>query len=244
MIKSFYMENLRETLRNLIYGAIGIICTFLVLRVIFDIAQPGDTSFLTVLINSISDIFIYPFKGIINITNINLVTINTGAVIGLGVYSIGGYLVAKIITGFMYDNLYDITQNFVDGFFKVFEFIVGLRILFEVFAVLPSLTSSAFVDTIFSWSEWTQSLLFRIPFGDGYINLSAIAWFIILIILDVFSGRYLAKVLGGTVVIASASTSVISKSRFKLPSFRKPAEKIETTENTPVYVDISNPPKA
>jgi len=237
------MENFRETLKNLIYGAIGIISAFLVIRIIFDIAQSTDTSFLSVFINGVSDIFIYPFKGIISITNPSLQGINTGAVIGLGVYSIGGYLIAKIVTGFMYDNLYDITQNFVDGFFKVFEFIVGLRILFEVFAVLPSLTSSAFVDTIFSWSEWTQSLLFRVPFGSGYINLSAIVWFIILIILDVFSGRYLAKVLGGTVVIATASTSMIGKSRFKLPSFRKPATQSEEPNSKPVYVDLNNPPK-
>ncbi len=237
------MENLRETLRNLIYGAIGIISTFLVLRIILDIAQTTDNSFLTGFINGVSDIFIYSFKDIIRITNTALVNINTGAIIGLGVYTIGGYLIAKIITGFMYDNLYDITQNFVDGFFKVFEFIVGLRILFEVFAVLPALSTSMFVDTIFSWSEWTQSLLFRISFGDGYINLSAIVWLIILIILDVFSGRYLAKVLGGTVVIASASTSVIAKSRFKLPSFRKPVVPVQE-ENKPVYIDLSNPPKA
>lgn len=236
------MESIRESLRNLIYGAVGLISTFLVLRLIIDLAGSTDTTFITNVINAISDIFIYPFKGIINISTPALENLNTGAVVGLGVYSISGYLIAKIITGFLYDNLYDITQNFVDGFFKVFEFIVGLRILFEIFGVLPSMTSSAFVDSIFYWSDWTQSILFRIPFGDGYIDLSAIVWLAILIVLDIFSGRYLAKVLGGTVVIASASTNLIPKSKFKLPSFRK---KIETnnSEQKTVYVDVPLPPK-
>lgn len=240
------MENIRETLRNLIYAAIGLISSFLVLKIIFDIGQIGNDSFLTNIITSISDVFIYPFKGIIVINNPSLKTLNIDAAIALGVYTVGGYLVAKVITGFLYDNLYDITQNFVDGFFKIFEFIVGLRILFELFAVLPSLSSSAFVDTIFSWSEWTQSLLFRIPFGSGYINLSALVWLAILVILDVFSGRYLAKVLGGTVVIATASTSVL-KPRFKFPSFRKQTpdenEVYQSVEQKPVHIDLSQPPK-
>lgn len=238
------MENLRETLRNLIYGAIGLISTFLVLKIIFDVAEVKANSPLTTVINSISDVFIYPFRGIIVINNPSLSTLNVDAAIALLVYTVGGYLVSKILTGFLYDNLYDITQNFVDGFFKVFEFIVGLRILFEIFAVLPSLRSSAFVDAVFNWSEWTQSLLFRIPFGDGYINLSALVWLGILIVLDIFSGRYLAKVLGGTVVIAAASTNVIKTSRFKLPSFRKPREESsEISSPKEVYIDVSQPPK-
>lgn len=236
------MENLRETLRNLIYGAIGLISTFLVIKIILDVAEVTGSSAITSIVNAITDIFIYPFRGIIVINNPMLSTLNLDAAIALLVYTVGGYLISKILTGFLYDNLYDITQNFVDGFFKVFEFIVGLRILFEVFAVLPSLRSSAFVDAVFNWSEWTQSLLFRIPFGSGYINLSALVWLGILIVLDIFSGRYLAKVLGGTVVIAAASTSVIKTSKFKLPSFRKP--QVVTEENTPkeVYIDISQPP--
>src|SRR5690606_33198331 len=121
------MENLRETLRNLIYGAIGLISTFLVLKIIFDVAEVKANSPLTTVINSISDVFIYPFRGIIVINNPSLSTLNVDAAIALLVYTVGGYLVSKILTGFLYDNLYDITQNFVDGFFKVFEFIVGLR---------------------------------------------------------------------------------------------------------------------
>jgi len=240
------MENIREILRNLIYGAIGLISTFLVLKIIFDIAQVGNDSFLVNAITAISDVFTYPFKEIIVIKNPSLQNINVAAVIALGVYSVGGYLVSKIITGFLYDNLYDITQNFVDGFFKVFEFIVGLRILFEFFAVLPSLNSSAFVDAIFNWSEWTQGLLFRIPFGDGYINFSSLVWLGILIVLDVFSGRYLAKVLGGTVVIASASTNII-KPRFKFLSFRKQypdqEESLAPTQQKEIRIDLSEPPK-
>lgn len=237
------MENLRETLRNLIFGAVGLIVFTLFLRIIFDIAQVENDFFLRNPINLISDFFAYPFKGIIVINNPNLTLLNTDAAVSLGIYIVLGYLIAKVVTGFMYDTLYDITQNFVDGVFKIAEFIVILRILFQLFGVLPSLRSSAFVDSVFSWTEWTQTLLFRVPFGTGYIDLSAIVWLLILIVLDIFSGRYLAKVLGGTVVIASASTNIIKAPRFKFPTFKRPSNNVtESVENKPKEVYIDLPP--
>lgn len=237
------MENLRETLRNLIFGAVGLIVFILFLRIIFDIAQIENDFFLRNPINLISDFFAYPFKGIIVINNPNLTLLNTDAAVSLGIYIVLGYLIAKVVTGFMYDTLYDITQNFVDGVFKIAEFIVILRILFQLFGVLPSLRSSAFVDSVFSWTEWTQTLLFRVPFGTGYIDLSAIVWLLILIVLDIFSGRYLAKVLGGTVVIASASTNIIKAPRFKFPTFKRPSNNVtESVENKPKEVYIDLPP--
>ncbi len=237
------MENLRETLRNLIFGAVGLIVFILFLRIIFDIAQVENDFFLRNPINLVSDFFAYPFKGIIVINNPSLALLNTDAAVSLGIYIVLGYLIAKVVTGFMYDTLYDITQNFVDGVFKIAEFIVILRILFQLFGVLPSLRSSAFVDSVFSWTEWTQTLLFRIPFGTGYIDLSAIVWLLILIVLDIFSGRYLAKVLGGTVVIASASTNIIKAPRFKFPTFKRSSNNVtESVETKPKEVYIDLPP--
>jgi hypothetical protein len=240
------MENLRETIRNLIYLAIGFINTFLVLKITIDIAQITEQSFVVNLINSISGIFDSPFRNIIEIKNPALSAINTAALIGVGVYSVTGFLLAKIITGFLYDNLEDIVQNFVDGLFKIFEFIVILRILFELFAVLPATRSSEFVTTIFGLSEWTQSLLFRLPFGDGYINLSAIIWLLVLIFFDVISERYLAKLLGSTAVIATASGSALPK--FKLSKFfRKNVDESEVStvivekSTKTKYVDVSKP---
>lgn len=237
------MENLRETLRNLIFGAVGLIVFILFLRIIFDIAQVENDFFLRNPINLVSDFFAYPFKGIIVINNPSLALLNTDVAVSLGIYIVLGYLTAKVVTGFMYDTLYDITQNFVDGVFKIAEFIVILRILFQLFGVLPSLRSSAFVDSVFSWTEWTQTLLFRIPFGTGYIDLSAIVWLLILIVLDIFSGRYLAKVLGGTVVIASASTNIIKARRFKFPTFKRSSNNVtESVETKPKEVYIDLPP--
>lgn len=214
------MERTRETIRNIIYTGVGLVISLLFLRLLFAVAGLNNAFFVD-LVNGASDIFLYPFRNIVINTTAIVPALDFNIVIAIGIYIGLAYLLSKIITGILGDSLYDITQELVDSFFKVMEFIVGLRILFEVFAIIPGLRDSAFVDGIFFWSEWTQSLLFRIPLGDGFINLSAIVWLGILIILDIFSGRYLARILGGTVVVASASTSVIRKTRFNLPSFKR-----------------------
>lgn len=238
------MEGTRNLIRNIIYGAVGLISAVLILRIIFDLAQAGNNVFLKQTIVVVSDFFSYPFRSIINVSSSALVNLNADAVVSLLIYIVLGYLITKVVTGFLYDTLYDIVQNFVDGIFKILEFIIILRIIFQLFAVLPTLSSSAFVDAVYSWTNWTQSLLFRIPFGSGYIDLSALLWLGIIIIFDIFSGRYLAKVLGGTVVIASASTNALKFPKIKLPSLKRQSGIHKTSEeNKPKEVYIDLPPQ-
>ncbi|MBE2256308.1 MAG: hypothetical protein IAE65_08915 [Ignavibacteria bacterium] len=245
-----YMENVRDSIRNVVLLVTSVIALALVLRVIFDMAELQPTSSIISVIHSVSDFLIAPFKDIVRINNPTFATLNTDAFFALGVYIVGASLVGKVITGFLYDNLHDIVQNFVDGLFKIVEVIITLRILFEIFAILPAFRQSAFVDSIFSWSEWTQTLLFKLPLGEGYINLSAIVWLAIIILLDVISERYLEKLLGGAVVVTVATTKVIKAPRFRL--FRRSSSdsisvRIDnpSSEDKPkeVYIDVP-PPKA
>lgn len=189
------MDEIRSRVRAFIFGVTAVIVAILVFRIGLDL-MGGDASvpFLKVLFD-VSDFFINPFYGLIDL-NVGGVTssLNFNAMLALGIYIISAVILVEIITGFLYDNLEDIIQNIVDGLFKLVEFVLFLRIVFELFALTSREVLPGFVNFVFGLTNWTQGFLFDIRVGDGSIDLGAIVILVLVILLDIASGRMVRSI--------------------------------------------------
>lgn len=180
------MNEIRSRVRAIIFGITGIIVAFLIFRIGLDLIGASTTNAFVKIIFDISNYFITPFIGLIEVQVSGIPSrLNFDAILALGVYVTFAIIFAEIVTAFLYDNVEDILQNIVDGIFKFLEFILFLRIIFELFALTSRAVLPQFVNTIYSLTNWTRGILFDIKIGEGFLDLSAVIVLIIIVTLDI-----------------------------------------------------------
>lgn len=180
------MNEIRSRVRAIIFGITGIIVAFLIFRIGLDLIGASTTNAFVKIIFDISNYFITPFIGLIEVQVSGIPSrLNFDAILALGVYVTFAIIFAEIVTAFLYDNAEDILQNIVDGIFKFLEFILFLRIIFELFALTSRAVLPQFVNTIYSLTNWTKGILFDIKIGEGFLDLSAVIVLIIIVTLDI-----------------------------------------------------------
>ncbi len=185
----------RVKIKVIILGITGFIIAILVLGALLNVLGMPKTDFPSSLIQGVGNIFILPFKGLLSLpTQGKFDVISADAIIACIMYALGGLILVEFITSFLPRNPGDIIQDLIDAVFKVIEFILVLRIVFELFNILNGQGSSPFVQTIYGLTDWTQLVSFRVQFFGGNINLLAIVALVIVAIIDSLTESFLISI--------------------------------------------------
>lgn len=185
--------DLRVRVRGLILAIAGAIIAVIAIRVGLDLLGASKDNVVVNFIVNLSNFFITPFNGLVELPDtVGLKFINTDAIIAAIVYGLGAIAISEIITGFMYENVEDIIQNIVDGLFKVVEFLLLIRIVFQLFGIFNIPTAPQFVHSIYGLTDWSQGIISATPpFLSGKIDISAMIALAIIVILDLLAERFL-----------------------------------------------------
>lgn len=188
--------DIRTKIRAVILTSVGVIVALLFLRVALDLISASENNILVGLINSITDFFSSPFKNVIEIPeDTGIDNLNVDALVAALVYVLGGIALSEIVTAFVYEKFEDIFQNFVDGLFKILEFLILLRIVFYFFDIgLNRSIAPSFIKLVYDLTEWTQSTGLGITFLDEYLDWNAIIILIIIVVLDLLAERFLDSI--------------------------------------------------
>lgn len=188
--------DIRTKIRAVILTSVGVIVALLFLRVALDLISASENNILVGLINSITDFFSSPFKNVIEIPeDTGIDNLNVDALVAALVYVLGGIALSEIVTAFVYEKFEDIFQNFVDGLFKILEFLILLRIVFYFFDIgLNRSIAPSFIKLVYDLTEWTQSTGLGITFLDEYLDWNAIVILIIIVVLDLLAERFLDSI--------------------------------------------------
>lgn len=201
------LADIRGRIRAIIFLIVSIIVLFFVLRILvqyFDLENNGIFTF----IYSISDIFLSPFKGLVNIPVEGILQkINFDCIVGLTIYSLFSIALSELITSFFFDNVKDIFQNFLDALYKFVEAFLFLRIVLELFGIGLTNNTPAIISLIYTTTEWSQGNLFEINFLNGRIDLSAILVLAIIILMDIYTERVVDRL----ILIFGGSNKFLSK---------------------------------
>lgn len=173
------MRDLRIKVRAIILSITGFIAALLVIRIFLDIIDASSANSLVELIRDITDFFIEPFKGIVT-TNIES-NMNWDAFVALLMIVLIGILISEIVTAFLYERVSDIIQNVVDTIFKVIEFFIFLRLIFDFFRIE---NTNGFINTVYSLTDWTRGIT-DATFLNGRLYWSTLIVLIIVAFLDV-----------------------------------------------------------
>jgi len=185
---------LRSKVRAIVLSCTGFIVFLIILRFFFDFLVVNRNNFLISFIYSITDLLISPFKGLIliqlQIPSSNVV--NFDALFSIVFYIVIGIAASEVITAFLYEKLQDVIINFIDGIFKFIEFFILLRIILNVFRYASAQTVPGIMASIMNVTNWTSGILPDIPVpGLGFIDLSALCILVVIVIIDVFSEKFL-----------------------------------------------------
>lgn len=206
------MADVRYRLRAIILGIAGIISAVLVLRILVQMLGGSTGNILISALYSVSNFFISPFANSVAIPAGTLPGINIDALVAIGIYIFIGIALSEILTAFLYDNATDIIQNFVDGIFKVIEILLFIRIILDLFSLYDRVNAPAFIQSILSLTDWTQGIIQGIPVLNGVLNLSAIIALIIVVVIDIFTERFLASILDGAGRVTKTVTRTTTSS--------------------------------
>ncbi len=226
------MKELRTQFRAIVFGITGIIVAFLLFRVGVDLIGASTSNPLVGFIHTVSNFFISPFAGIIVLPIGTFSNLNVDALLSAGIYILAAIAFTEIVTAFMQDTLEEIIQNVVDAIFKFVEFLLILRIVFELFGVLDNASSPAFVRAVYGLTGWSQGVLFRIGFGNGFVDFSAIICLVIVAVLDLLCERFLASLFKQ---VTKLTETVRVKREFRSPP-PPSATRVESTINHAPYM--------
>ncbi len=188
--------DIRTKIRAVILTSVGVIVALLFLRVALDLISASDNNILVGLINSITDFFASPFKNVIEIPeDTGIDNLNVDALVAALVYVLCGIALSEIVTAFVYEKVEDIFQNFVDGLFKILEFLILLRIVFYFFDIgLNRSIAPSFIKIVYDLTDWTQSTGLGITFLKDYLDWNAIVILTIIVVLDLLAERFLDSI--------------------------------------------------
>lgn len=177
--------DLRKRVRALILGITGFIIALIFMRVVIDFLDPGADSGFADLIIEITDLFISPMEGLIELSTASEIDqLNVTALLAIFIYFVTGLVLAEIITAFIYDNVNDVILNFVDGLFKLLEFLIFLRIIFDLLQVNQKV---GMVKTIYSMTNWAEGAVVDLKILDDRLDISIVLILIFIVILDIVS---------------------------------------------------------
>ncbi|MFS8130510.1 MAG: hypothetical protein ACMG57_00880 [Candidatus Dojkabacteria bacterium] len=205
------MEDLRYRVRAIILGIAGFISAILVIRILVQMLGGNGSNILIGALYAVSNLFIAPFVGAVNVPAGTLPGINIDALVAIGIYIFVAIALSEIITSFLYDNTTDIIQNFVDGIFKVVEILLFIRIFLDLFNFYDRVNAPGFIKAILALTDWTQGIIQGVPILNGVLNISAIIALIIIVVIDIFTERFLAGILDGVGRAGSTVTRTVTR---------------------------------
>lgn len=189
------MAELRYRIRAIILGIAGLIVALLFIRILLQLLGASTANTIVNFFFGLSEIFIQPFRNAVTLPpGTPLQILNIDALVAIGIYVLGAIALSEIITAFLYDTAEDIIQNLVDAVFKVIEFLIFIRIVLDLFAIFDRRVAAAFIQNIYNLTDWASNLINPMPIGSGSLNVSAIIVLSIVVILDIFTERFLASI--------------------------------------------------
>jgi hypothetical protein len=213
----------RTRIRAIIFSITGFILALLFFRIILDILEVPSSNIIVNVLNVITDAFIDPFADTVQIPVGSVLNqINIDAIIAIGIYLLIGIALSEIITAFIYDNLEEIVQNFVDALFKIIEFLLLVRIIFDLFGVVNRVGLPPFIRSIYSLTEWAQGIVVPIDLGLMRINVSTIVILIFIVVLDVLAERFLASIFKQVKGGIQKTTTVVNQIHIPTPAIKIP----------------------
>lgn len=186
-------SDLRKKIRSIILGLTGLIIALIFMRVVIDFLDPNAKSGFARFMIDLTDIFINPMEGLIELSTASEIDqINLTAILAIFIYFVAGLILAEVITAFIYDNIADVILNVVDAIFKIVEFILFLRIIFDLLEVNKEVSM---VQTIYTMTDWAEEAIVSIKLLDDRLDISIILVLIFVVILDIVSEGMLKGVL-------------------------------------------------
>jgi len=236
------LANARTQIRAVIFSIAGIIIAIIFFRISFEILGASRSGIVAELVYGLSDWFINPFVGTVQLPETSSFRIlNIDAIVAMGVYMLGAIALSEILTAFLYDKFEEIIQNFVDGIFKVIEFLLFLRIVFDLFGVVIRESIPDFVRSIYSLTEWAQGILFPIQIGAMKINVSTIIVLVIVVVFDLLCERFIASIFKNFNQGVSVVTTTVKEVKVPAPKINIHLPKISRKEPPPPNITINIP---
>lgn len=186
------LVSLRTKTRAILLSFIAIIAFLLFLRITFELVEANAENGFVDAIYQVTDMLLAPVDGAVELKpSSELKPFNFDALIAIAFYVLGGLIFIEILTGIMHDEAEEIVQNVVDAFFKLFEFVLTLKIIFVLFDVgIPKSTAPWTISLIYDLTSWTN-IFGKLNFVYEKIDWSAIVVLIIIVVFDVLSEQML-----------------------------------------------------
>jgi hypothetical protein len=172
------MKQIRDTVRNIILVGTGFILVFIVLRFFLDLFSSNNNGIVKV-IRDISNIFIAPFSNIAGSSAAS--NFNGDAIVAFIFWLVIGFIIAGIITSFLYENIEEVFLNIIDALFKIVELFLFLRIIFDFFRID---SKGEFAKVVYQLTSWADINIIQTSVLDNRINLNLIIVLVIVIIFD------------------------------------------------------------
>lgn len=229
-------SDIRSKIRAIFLSVAGFVTFLLLIRIVLDFLKIQKGNFLVDLVFSITDLLISPFFGSVRLLNNSLTqVVNLDVVFALIFYILFFIALVEVVTAFVYPTIKDIFINIVDGIFKVVEFLIFLRIIFNFFNLTANVVLPELVRSVYLLTNWTSGILPNIPIsGFGFLDTSAILVLVIVIIIDVFTERFLEYIFD--LFNDNNNSSTIKK---EVKVVKKQASSDNTTNTTPLAQNIT-----
>jgi hypothetical protein len=149
---------IRSQIRSIGFSIVAVLAFVLFLRISFELIDANKQNGFVNAVYVFTDYLVAPFdKAIVLDQKSDLKPFDFDAFLALVTYVVFGLILIDIITGLFYEELRDILKNIIDAFFKLIEFVLLLRVLFEIFEVgFPGTFSPFAVKFIYDITDWSD----------------------------------------------------------------------------------------
>lgn len=185
------MEFVRLKIRQLVLSITGILLFLLSIRLILNLLGNNENSAngLINLLYSLSSTLFNPFEGIANNLSMDF---DFNVVLAMIVILLIGMMLGQIISSVVHLNGAKIIKDLVDSFFKIIEFILLFRVIFDYFELN---FVSLFGESIQRYSEWSSDLIISNKLIEDKVSLSMLIILLIIIILDLLTETIISRLL-------------------------------------------------
>lgn len=187
------MRAIRRMIAAFIYAALGFIIIILVLRMFIDFFELGKhISFFIEFTNILLD----PFWGLITPISIFGIKVNLTGVFAIFSYLLLATLIEQLLTSLFFWDPRIIFIEIIMWWFKLIEYVFSYRLLLVLFAGSQDNWLREFTYSLTGWLiNPLNSVIPRINFLNGHIEISTIIIIILIFIIDVFVEFFLVNFL-------------------------------------------------
>ena len=179
------LKFIRVKIRQLILSFAGIFVFLLSIRIVLNLLgnNVNTENSLIKFLYSLSSFLMDPFEGSTDSLS-REIGFDLDPVLAIFVILIVALIIAELINSIFHLNPVEIIKNIVDAFFKILEFLLFTRIIFDLF----SLSSTTwFGELIYRYTNWADNVFINTRIIDGKVSLSILIVLFFVVILDLIT---------------------------------------------------------